>query len=58
MERIEAAIMFNLYAQPDPISSIPDRGMQLSPKWQSESEVLVNSFSDHLIHGIDSSFIV
>ena len=32
LERLESAIITNLYQQPSPICDIPDRGMQLSPR--------------------------
>lgn len=36
LERIEAAIMIALYEQPSPCCDIPDRGMMLAPRRDSE----------------------
>ena len=36
LERLEAAIMNTLYRQPPPCCDIPDRGMMLAPRWNSE----------------------
>ena len=41
LERLEASIMSNQYQQPSPICDIPDRGMQLSPRWDSENLIRV-----------------
>lgn len=50
LERLEAAIMAMLYAQEDPFSSLPDRGMQLSPRWPSEEPIVVASSTPCKIH--------
>lgn len=39
LERIEAAIMNTLYEQPSPCCDIPDRGMMLAPRWDSEEPI-------------------
>ena len=55
LERLEASIMDNLYQQPPPLCDIPDRGMQLSPRWDSEEPVVVESSCAETIHGLPSS---
>jgi hypothetical protein len=39
LERIEGAIMYILYENTPPFCDIPDRGMQLSPRWKRESPI-------------------
>lgn len=41
LARMEAALMNQLYAGPAEISSIPDRGMQLSSRWRDETPIPV-----------------
>ncbi len=43
LERLEAAIMENLYKQPMPLCDIPDRGMMLAPRWESETPIFVKN---------------
>ena len=52
LERIEASIMINLYKKPSPICDIPDKGMQLSPRWDSENLVLIKNNCTACIHGL------
>ena len=52
LERLEAAIMENLYKQLKPVSDIPDKGMMLAPRWKSESPILVKSKCSAIIHGL------
>ncbi len=52
LERLEASIMNNLYNQLPPISSIPDQGMQLAPKWDTERPIIVKNNCDHLLYGL------
>ena len=52
LERLEAAVMENLINLPKPLSEIPDRGMQLSPRWDSESQIEVKNASSEVLHGI------
>lgn len=53
-ERLEAAIMNNLYQQPSPICDIPDRGMQLSARWQSEDPIIIKNKCTAVLHGLPS----
>jgi hypothetical protein len=52
LERLEAAIMNNLYQQPAPISDIPDRGMRLAPCWESEEPIVVRNNCHVVLHGL------
>ena len=52
LERFEAAIMGNLYKQPSPIWDIPDKGMHLAPRWDSENTIIVRSNCVALTHGL------
>jgi hypothetical protein len=51
-ERLEASIMSNLYKQPSPICDIPDKGMQLAPRWDSEDPIIVKDNCAAVLHGI------
>ncbi len=52
LERLEAAIMNNLYQQPSPICDIPDRGMHLVPRRNSENPIIVRNNCAALLHGL------
>jgi hypothetical protein len=52
LERLEAAIMNNLYQQAAPICDIPDRGMQLAPRWKSEYLIVVKNNCGSLLYGL------
>ncbi len=41
LERLEATIMNTLYKDALPFCDIPDRGMMLAPRWESESPITV-----------------
>lgn len=43
LERLEASIMLSLYKQIEPFCNIPDKGMMLAPRWDSESLIIVNN---------------
>ena len=51
LERLEASIMENLYRQPSPFCDIPDKGMFLSPRWDSEEPIVIESNCLLTIHG-------
>ncbi len=51
LERLEAAIMDNLYKQPMPLCDVPDRGMMLAPRWKSEIPIVVKNNCPALIFG-------
>lgn len=52
LERVEAGIMQNLYQQPSPICDIPDQGMYLSAKWDSEDTIVIKNECPFLFHGL------
>ncbi len=52
LERLEASIMNNLYRQPSPICDIPDRGMHLASRWDSEDRIIVNNNCVSTLHGL------
>ena len=52
LERLEAAIMNTLYKQPPPICNIPDKGMQLAPRWQSEEIISVKNECPKILLGL------
>ena len=54
LERLEASIMNNLYEQLPPICDIPDRGMQLSPRWESEDRIILKNDCPAIIYGLPS----
>jgi len=56
LERLEASIMENLYRQPSPFCDIPDKGMFLSQRWDSEDPVFIESNCNVNIHGLPSHF--
>lgn len=45
LKRFEAAIMNCLYSAPAPFSTIPDKGMSLSLRWETERPILVRNMS-------------
>ena len=55
LERLEASIMAALYGQPPPICNLPDRGMRLAPRQQSEHPIEVENYCSTLLHGLPSS---
>lgn len=56
LERIEAAIMNNLYTAEGPAATIPDRGMALAPRRLNEPLFRVESISSVVLHGLPSEF--
>jgi hypothetical protein len=58
LERIEAAIMNSLYASTGPISTIPDKGMALAPRWSEEQPILARTMAPVLLHGLPEEFDV
>jgi|ERR1035441_1642971 hypothetical protein len=52
LERLEAAIMENLYKQPMPLCDIPDRGMMLAPRRNSEIPIIINNQCSVMLHGL------
>jgi len=52
LKRIEAAIMNALYLSDGPTSTIPDRGMSLSPRWPTEAPVRVRIMGAERFHAL------
>ncbi|MDT8380153.1 MAG: hypothetical protein RQ739_14805 [Desulfotignum sp.] len=52
LERVEAAIMNFLYEQKSPYKDLPDKGMMLAPRWNSEEPQTLNNRSKVTIHGL------
>jgi len=55
-ERLEASIMNNLYQQPSPFCDIPDKGMQLAPRWSAEKPIIVKNMCAVSLHGLPLFF--
>jgi len=58
LERLEASIMDQLYNASKPFCDIPDRGMMLAPRWQSETPITVVSHATEVLHGIQTAFTI
>jgi hypothetical protein len=56
LERLEAAIMNVLYSGVGAVSSLPDRGMALSPRRLNEKPFLAYSTATVCLHGLPESF--
>ena len=52
LERLEASVMNNLYQKPSPFCDIPDRGMHLTPRYDSEPPITVKNKCDVILHGL------
>lgn len=52
LERLEASIMNCLYKMPPPLCNIPDKGMQLAPRWDSENTIVVKNEMLYRLHGL------
>ena len=52
LERIEAAVMNHLYAQPPLFCDVPDRGMMLAPLRPTEEPSTMRSACADLLHAI------
>lgn len=58
LERVEAALMAHLYAQPPPFCDIPDKGMMLAPRWTSEAPISINNTCHHVLHTLPPQLVV
>ena len=54
--RLEAAIMNQLYQQPPPFCDIPDRGMSLSKRWESEPAIKILNNCQAILHALPAAF--
>ena len=52
LERLEAAIMNRLYRQRAPLRDVPDKGMMLAPRWESEEPVTIRNRCAVKLHGL------
>jgi hypothetical protein len=52
LERLEAAIMNRLYQESAPFCDIPDKGMMLAPRWESEEIIVVRNQCSVTLHGL------
>ena len=52
LERLEAAIMNALYGESPPYCEIPDRGMMLAPRWESEEPITARFRSEVTLFGL------
>jgi hypothetical protein len=52
LERLEASIMNRLYQEPPPFCNIPDKGMMLAPRWESERVIVVKNDCAAILYGI------
>lgn len=55
LERFEASIMDHLYRQPTPLCDVPDKGMMLAPRWESEKPVTVRNRCAVKLHGLPAT---
>jgi hypothetical protein len=58
LQRIEAAIMNALYLASGVVGEIPDRGMALTPRRDSEDPIWVHNSCEQLIYGLPEQFQV
>jgi hypothetical protein len=52
LKRFEGSIMTSLYKAPIPFSTIPDKGMSLSLRWEAEKPILVRNMSAYKLYGL------
>lgn len=52
LERLEAAVMNALYQQPSPLCDVPDKGMMLAPRRESEAIILVHNEYGVTLYGL------
>jgi len=52
LERLEFSIMNNLYQQLPPICELPDRGMQLSSRWDTELPIIIKNYCKSILYGL------
>lgn len=57
-KRIEAAIMNHLYRQPSPFGDLPDTGMSLSKRWESEAPITVINRWDNILHSLPAQLSI
>jgi hypothetical protein len=55
-KRFEAKIVDLLYKLPEPLCSLPDRGVSISRRWSTESPIVVHSRCKERLIGIPETF--
>ena len=50
--------MNSVYNGPGPICDIPDRGMYLSSRWDSEKPIIVKNITPEKIYGLPGFLII
>jgi hypothetical protein len=55
LERLEAAIMNQLYHEASPLCDVPDRGMMLAPKRETEEPIAVWNVCGSTLHGLPAA---
>jgi hypothetical protein len=58
LERLEAAIMNQVYHEASPLCDIPDRGMMLAPRWETEEPIAAWNVCGSTLHGLPPSFTI
>jgi hypothetical protein len=58
LERLEAAIMNQLYHEASPLCDVPDRGMMLAPRRKTEEPITVRNICESKLHGLPASFTI
>ena len=58
LERLEAAIMQHLYAQPKPLCDLPDTGMMLAPRHAAEEAIEVVLPCQHKLYGLPVEIVI
>ncbi len=51
-ERLEAALMMNIYLSKEPWAELADRGMHLKGRYNSEMPMVVENSSEYVIYGV------
>ena len=52
LERLEAAVMNALYRQSPPLCDVPDKGMMLAPRRESEAVIIIHNERDVKLYGL------
>ncbi len=55
LERLEASIMDHLYRQPSPLCDVPDKGMMLAPRWDTEKPVIIKNRCTVILYGLPAT---
>jgi hypothetical protein len=58
LERLEAAIMNQLYREASPLCDVPDRGMMLAPMRKNEQPIAVRTVCESTLHGLRACFTI